>query len=291
MCAMKKGLGRGMEALIPPAIIDNAINIDNNSTDGLKKIPIDSISPNRMQPRSVFDEEKIRELADSIKEQGLIQPLIVAPTANSRYELIAGERRLRASRIAGLTEVPVVIKDVDDEARLSLAIIENIQREDLNPIEEARAYEELIEQFNYTQEDVAKKVGRSRVSIANSLRLLNLPVIIQEDVVIGRYTAGHARAILTLTNLHEQLKLREKIIKEMPTVRDVEKMVQFYGVGAKGKGRRGVPLDTSTNDLVEKLKSALGTKVVLQPKGAGGKVVIDYYSAQDLDRIFNRITR
>lgn len=284
---LKRGLGRGMESLIPPPVVEVETQTDQN----FRKAPIDSVVPNRFQPRTVFDEEKIRELADSIREQGLIQPLVVTAMKNGRYELIAGERRLRASRLAGLEEVPVVIKDVDDEKLLALSIIENIQREDLNPIEEARAYQELIEQFGCTQEDVAKKVGKSRAAVANGLRLLTLPRVIQEDVAGGRYTAGHARAILGLQNLHEQLKFREKIIREMPTVRDVEKMVQSYVGGGKKSAHKKAALSTQLNDLVETMKGRLGTKVQLLPRGAGGRIVIDYFSAQDLDRIYRQITQ
>ncbi len=209
---------------------------------------------------------------------------------DGRFELIAGERRLRASRQAGLEEVPVVVKDVDDEALLALSIIENIQREDLNPIEEARAYKELMDQFGCTQEDVAKKLGKSRSAVANGVRLLTLPRVVQEDVAGGRYTAGHARAMLAIESLHDQLKFRERIIREMPTVRDVEKMVQSYVGGAKKSARKRPALTTQMNELVENMKGRLGTKVELLPKGSGGKIVIEYYTAGDLDRIYRQIT-
>ena len=298
----KRGLGKGMGALIPPELVEvraqqqeqppasAAAPTQSTEERSYRKVPIGSIVPNRLQPRTIFDEEKIRELADSIREQGLIQPLLVTPMSDGRFELIAGERRLRASRLAGLVEVPVVVRKVDDEALLGLAIIENIQREDLNPIEEARAFQELLQQFDYTQEDVAKKVGRSRAAVANSLRLLTLPRVVQEDVAAGRYSAGHARAILAVDGLHEQLKLRERIIKEMPTVRDVEKMVQSLASGGKKTVRNRPSLSTQQTELVETMKSRLGTKVQLLTRGSGGKVVIDYYSAQDLDRIYRQIT-
>lgn len=283
----KRGLGRGMESLIPPSIIDAATQTSNNN--GYRNTPIDSIVPNRLQPRTIFDEEKIRELSDSIKEQGIIQPLVVSPMNDGRYELIAGERRLRACRLAGLNEVPVVIKKVDDEGLLALAILENIQREDLNPLEEARAYQELICQFDYTQEEVAKKVGKSRAAIANGIRLLSLPRVIQDDVASGRYSSGHARAILSIEGLQDQLKVREKIIREMPTVRDVEKMVQSYISDGKRSNRKKIILSTQFTELVETMKSRLGTKVQLVPSGNGGKIIIEYYSAQDLDRIYRQI--
>lgn len=282
---LKRGLGRGIESLLPPPITETA-----TKQNDLQKVSVDKIIPNRLQPRTVFDEEKIRELAESIREQGVIQPLIVSPTADGRYELIAGERRLRASRIAGLEEVPVIIKKVDDEGLLALSIIENIQREDLNPIEEARACQELIAQFGYTQEDVAKKLGKSRTAVTNSIRLLNLPRVVQDDVASGRYSAGHARAILAVEGIHEQLRLREKILAETPTVRDVEKIVQSYLSGARGKRGRLKEMSSQMNELIETMKTALGTKVSIHTKGSGGKLVIEYYSVQDLDRIYRRFT-
>jgi ParB family transcriptional regulator, chromosome partitioning protein len=282
---MKRGLGRGIDALLPPLLPETSAN----DGAGYRFVSIDSIVPNRQQPRTIFDEEKLRELADSIREQGILQPLAVSKLSDGRYELIAGERRLRASRIAGLAEVPVVIKDVNSERMLALSIIENIQREDLNPIEEANAYVELMNQFGYTQDDVAKKVGRSRVSVANGVRLLKLPRAIQDDVAAGRYTAGHARAILSIEGIHEQLKAREMIIREMPTVRDVEKMVQAFGSSGKKSARRKPALTPQMNELCERMKQSLGTKVSLAPSGIGGKITIEYYSPQELDKIFNRL--
>ena len=283
----KRGLGRGIESLIPPPLTSEASTTDAH----FRIVQIDTVIPNRLQPRTVFDEEKLRELADSIREQGVLQPLSVTEMSDGRYELIAGERRLRASKIAGLEEVPVVLHKVDDEGLLALSIIENIQREDLNAIEEARAFQELIDQFDYSQEDVAKKLGRSRTTVTNSLRLLRLPRVVQEDVASGRYSAGHARAILAIDGLHEQLKLRERIIREMPTVRDVEKMVQTARTGGKTKSRRKQQLDPQMTELADSMKQALGTKATIEPKGKGGKIVIEYYSTDDLDRIYKCIVK
>lgn len=283
MMQQKRGLGRGLESLIPPPLATEQKAVE---ASGLRMVAVDQVIPNRQQPRSVFDEEKLRELAESIREQGIIQPLAVSARSDGRFELIAGERRLRAARLAGLEKVPVVVKEVDDEGMLALALIENIQREDLNAIEEARAYQELLTQFSCTQDDVAKKVGKSRVAVANSVRLLKLPKAIQEDVESGRYSAGHARALLAVEGVHEQLKLRERILREMPTVRDVEKLVQSYSADAKKNARRRAPLTPHMNDIAEQMKLVLGTKVQLIPKGNGGKIVIDYYSPQDLDRIY-----
>jgi len=282
----KRGLGRGLESLIPPPI-----GVETGNDRKFRYVSTEVIAPNRLQPRSVFDEEKLRELADSIREQGVIQPLIVSPLPDGRYELIAGERRLRASKMADLSEVPVIIKTVDNEQLLAISLLENIQREDLNPIEEARAYEELIKQFGYTQEVVAKKLGKSRTAVANSTRLLKLPRVIQEDVASDRYSAGHARALLAIGSLHDQLKLRERILREMPTVRDVEKMVQSYNMNSKKSRRKGQVLTPQLTALVDGMKQALGTKVQITPSGNGGRLVIEYYSAQDLDRIFRTIVK
>ncbi len=283
----KRGLGRGLESLMPPPV--QAVN-QTPASNGLQSVSVDKIVPNRLQPRTVFDDEKIRELADSIKEDGIIQPLIVSKLPDGRYELIAGERRLRASRIAGLTEVPVVIKNVDQAGLLALSIIENIQREDLNPLEESRAFQELIDQFGLTQEEVAKRVGRSRVAVANSLRLLRLPRVVQEDVAVGKYSAGHARAILAVEGVHTQLKLREWIVRATPTVRHVERKVQgIKGGETKTRTVTGLPAQIST--IVQRMREALGTKVaVKQDKKGGGNIVIDFYSWQDLDRLYRQIT-
>ncbi|MBN1282558.1 MAG: ParB/RepB/Spo0J family partition protein [Proteobacteria bacterium] len=283
----KRGLGRGLESLIPPPMVaaeDGALD-----SAGFRQIPIDRIVPNRLQPRTVFDEERLRELADSIGEQGILQPLAVSPLPDGRYELIAGERRLRASRMAGLEKVPAVVKQVDNEGMLALSIIENIQREDLNPIEEAHAYRELMELFKYTQDDVAKKVGRSRAAVANSVRLLALPQLIQEDVANGRYSAGHARAILAVEKIHDRLKLRERILRDTPTVRDVEKMVQSYASGDNRRRRRKAQLSPQLAEIADNLKQFLGTKVQISTSGVGGRITIDYYSPQDLDRIYTTI--
>jgi ParB family transcriptional regulator, chromosome partitioning protein len=286
MTQQRRGLGRGLESLIPPS---EAPAETSGASEGYHLVPIGTIVPNRQQPRTVFDEEKLRELASSIAEQGIIQPLAVAPAGEGRYELIAGERRLRAARLAGLEKVPVVIKDVDDHGMLALSIIENIQRCDLNPIEEARAFLELAEKFGSDHESIARKVGKSRSAISNSVRLLGLPHVIQEDVANGRYSAGHARAILGVEGIHAQLKIRERILRELPTVRDVEKMVQSLEPGGMKRTRRRTTLTPQTQQLADHLKQHLGTKVQIEPKGNGGKIVIEYYAPEDLDRIYGMI--
>jgi len=296
----RRALGKGLGSLIPNVPAKTAsvkvqaageAEVRTESPSPLQ-VPVAAISPNRHQPRQIFDEDKIRSLADSIREQGIIQPLIVSKSTVGRYELIAGERRLRAVRMLGLSEVPVVVKEVDDEGLLALALIENVQREDLNAIEEAKALSELVDEFDYSQEEVAKKVGKSRPYVANALRLLKLPQIVQDDLAAGRYTAGHARALLALANTHEQLKFRETLIKHMPTVRDVEIMVQQRAQGTGGRRRKKAAsaLPPQTAMVVDEMVQSLGTKVKLKTRsGGGGQVLIEFYSAQDLDRIYRRI--
>jgi ParB family chromosome partitioning protein len=297
----RRALGKGLGSLIPDATTEaKPVSVPETTPvtpaeakGGLLEVPTANISPNRYQPRQFFDEDAIKDLAASIKEQGVIQPLVVSQVGGDRYELIAGERRLRASRLLGLETVPVIIKNVDDEARLALALIENVQREDLNAIEESRAFAELVEEFDYSQEEVASKVGKSRSHVANSLRLLKLPQIIQDDVASGRYSAGHARALLGLTNSHEQLKMREQIIDKIPSVRDVEHLVQVRtGSGSAGGKKTSRTLSPQITMLVGQMVQALGTKVAVKPKRkGGGRITIDYYSNEDLDRIFRHMVR
>jgi len=294
----RKALGRGLDALIPTTeetpestILAPTFTHPANSPERIKTVPINQISPNRLQQRKIFNDEKIKELAASIKEQGVIQPLIVTQVTPNKYELIAGERRLRASRLAGLTEVPVVIKSVDAEGMLELSLIENIQREDLNAIEEANAIQELINQFNYTQDEAATRLGKSRVAITNSLRLLNLPKIIQDDVSTGKLSAGHARALLAVTGLQDQLKLRERILNANLTVRDIERMIQSIKGGVQKTAKLRISLTPQLKHIEEEITKKLATKTIIEPdkNKKGGRLVIEYYSPQDLDRIYNVI--
>jgi len=296
----RRPLGRGLDALIPAAAENAAPPVlpteltKMHGGDRVRTVPIQQIVPNRMQPRKIFDEEKIRDLSLSIKEQGIIQPLIVVQAAQNRYELIAGERRLRAAKLAGITEVPVIIKNVDTEGMLELSIIENIQREDLNPIEEANALAELINQFDYTQEEIATSLGKSRTAVANSLRLLNLPKVIQDDVSANRLSAGHARALLAVTNLQDQLKLRERIINSRMNVRDIEKMIQGLRPAASRSSRKAaVQLTPQMKFILDDITKKLATKIRLEPdkERKGGRILIDYYTPQDLDRIYKQIVR
>lgn len=286
----RKALGKGLASLIPTV----SVSVPESQADsGAMMVPIASIVPNRQQPRTFFDDERLEELAASIRLHGVIQPLVVRSSMGDRYELIAGERRWRAARIAGLSEVPVIIKQIDDEVSLELAIIENIQREDLNAIEEAKGYQALVDQFDYTQDEAAEKVGKSRAAVANALRLLHLPKVIQDDVMQGRMHAGHARALLVITDLQEQLTLRERILHQQLTVRDVEVMVQERRGRSRSVSRGKQPVLTPQLRLiVDEMTKILGTKVILRPRGEkGGTCQIEYYSLQDLDRVYRRIVK
>lgn len=254
-------------------------------------IPIDKILPNRKQPRLDFDEEGIKELCDSIKREGVLQPLIVSPIAEGRFELVAGERRLRAAKEAGLKEVPVLIRNVHESKMLELALVENIQREDLNPIEEAKGYQALMDQMNWTAADVSERIGKSREHVSNLVRLLKLPKLIQEDVSQNRMNAGHARALLSLPSIQDQLFFREKILEETLSVRDVERMVQEKGASLKKmRPRNKKNLSEQMKLLIDEIEKVLATKVRLQPRGEGkGQLIIEYYSWQDLDRFYKKI--
>ncbi len=308
----RKALGKGLASLIPtqamgpkivhvpmaeaPAPVPVAIP-EPEVKSGVHELAIESIVPNHLQPRKHFNEEALEDLANSIRVHGVIQPIVVCEIGRGRYELIAGERRWRASKKAGLTQIPAVIKEVDNETMLEMAIIENIQREDLDPLEEALAYQELMKQFGYTQDQVADKVGKSRPAVSNSLRLLNLPKLIQEDIATARMSAGHARALLALETLQDQLTIREQILRTQLTVRDVERIIQFK-TSRVPKAETGEGGSVSTKVLSpqwkqvqEDLTMALGTKVVLT-QGAdmkSGKIVVEFYSTQDLSRIHDLI--
>lgn len=253
---------------------------------------IGKILPNKHQPRSHFNEQDLQELADSIKEKGVIQPLIVTISSDDEYELIAGERRLRASKLAGLRQVPVVVLDVDDEdTRLELALIENVQRTDLNPIEEAEAYRKLIEKFGYTQEETAKRVGKQRSTITNMLRLLKLPQKIQHDVVDGLLSEGHGRALVRL--IDDPVKLQETrdlIVKNNLSVRQTEKIIKKVALAKTSSKQQhkqtANELPTSyTKSLITRLTNRLNSKVSITQNGSRGKIEIEYYSADDLDRV------
>ena len=283
----KRGLGRGLGALIPNASEARAESVQENSP---REIAVEQITPSRFQPRRTFDEGKIDELAASIRMQGIIQPLVVRPQGD-RFELIAGERRWRAAMKAGLTRVPVVIRVASDLDALQLALVENLQREDLNPIEEAAGYRRLQEEFHWSQEEMAEKVGKSRPAVANSLRLLTLPSEVQQEVTAGRLPAGQARALLGLHTEPLIISASREVIAKGLSTRETEKMVRYLLMGHKR--RRTLPLlDPDLKSIVENLQRALGTRVRLLPKARStkGKIEIEYYTAADLERIIQTIT-
>jgi ParB family chromosome partitioning protein len=229
-------------------------------------------------------------LAASIREQGVIQPLIVRRIEGGKYELVAGERRLRASKLAGLNQVPVVVTDAPADKVFELALIENIQREDLNPIEEALAYRELQEKYELTQEEVAGRCGKERSSITNSLRLLLLPEEIRGDIIEGRLSMGHARALLAIEDDREKIKIKRRIVQDGMSVREVERLARDIKEGVRIERRsQTVVLDPQIKFIEQEMTKILGTKVKIKPRGSKGKVVIDYYGPEDLDRIFNAV--
>jgi ParB family chromosome partitioning protein len=287
MSVPTKGLGRGLSALITSAAETRSEPAAENS--GLR-VGIDRIAPSPFQPRRSFDEAKIEELAVSIRNQGIIQPLVVR-RKEDRYELIAGERRWRAAMRAGLTEVPVVIRAASDHEALQLALVENLQREDLNPIEEASGYRRLQEEFNWSQEEMADRVGKSRPAIANALRLLSLPKEVQHELVSGKLAAGQARALLGLQAEALMISTCRDVIAKGLSTRETEKLVRALVTGRRR--RRAIPLvDPDLRTLVENMQRTLGTRVRLLPKARSskGKIEIEYYSSTDLERIIQTIT-
>ena len=254
-------------------------------------VPITSISPNPNQPRKTFDEEALNELAASIKEQGVIQPLIVEEIVPGHYSIVAGERRFRAAQIAKLDTVPVIIKSLTELQRIQMSLIENIQRENLNPIEEAYAYQYLIQRSNLTQEEVAAKVGKSRSAIANSIRLLSLPDKLKDDVISGQISAGHARAILSLVNPADQQLLREKIVDGELSVREAERLADEYNKGHKVEPKKkGKEEDPEVSEVVERFVSATGSRCEIKGTLDRGKLLIKFRSQQDLERIYSLLS-
>lgn len=274
----KFGLGKGLGALIP----EEESSIDSNS---IIKIPINLIKANEAQPRKNFDEEKIEQLAQSIKEHGVVQPIVLRKEGDT-YVIVAGERRWRASKIIGLKEIPSVVMELTDKQVLEISLIENIQREDLNPIEEALAYERLIKEFNLTQEELGKRIGKSRTAVTNILRLLNLDERVQEYLIDGVISEGHGRALLGVSDKDTQYMLAQKIIDEGLNVRDTEKIIKNLD-----KPKKEINKTSKENifhvDIKEKLENYFGTKVSLINKKNKGKIEIEYYSQDDLQRILD----
>ncbi|MDI3476501.1 MAG: ParB family transcriptional regulator, chromosome partitioning protein [Thermoanaerobacterium sp.] len=273
----KRGLGRGLQALIP--------DIDEENTKGVENIKISDIEPNQFQPRKHFDDESLKELSDSIKEHGIIQPIIVRKI-NFGYQIVAGERRWRAAKLAGLKEIPAIVKDFDDQKVMEIALIENLQREDLNPIDEAKAYKSLMEQFNLTQEEISKRVGKSRSAIANSIRLLNLDENVQNMLMEGKITTGHAKVILALQDADKQNIIANKIVDKNLNVRETENLIKEV---ASPKRKKRQVNDIYIKEIEDNFCRFFGTKVKIIPGKNKGKIMIEYYGEEDLSRLTDLI--
>jgi len=285
MAPKRGGLGRGLDALIP----------SGEPTPGLKRVSIEAIVPNPRQPRTVFDPEALQELADSIRQLGLIQPPIVQQVQASdglvsapRYQLITGERRWRAARLAGLQHVDVIVKEATPQEMLELALVENIQRADLNPLEEAQAYQQLADEFGLTQERIAERVGRSRVSVANTMRLLRLPQEVKEALLAARISEGHARALLMLDDEDEELLALRTTIKKRLSVRQTEELVRRLQMATQTADRLR-SRSPETESLEREFRDGLGTRVDLFRSRKGGRLVIHFYSEEDLQALYERI--
>lgn len=277
----KKGLGRGLQALIP--------EYDNDNEQGIETVKLLDIEPNQYQPRKHFDDESLMELADSIREHGVIQPIIIRQR-NSGYQIVAGERRWRAAKLAGLSEIPVIIKNFDERQVMEIALIENLQREDLDPIDEAKAYKSLMEQFNLTQEDISKRVGKSRSAIANSIRLLNLDDKIQEMVSEGKITTGHAKVILSLQNKEKQFIAANKVIEKNLNVRETEKLIKDMTDEKVKTSKMPEKTNIYLKEMEDNLCNFLGTKVKILKSGKNkGRIQIEYYGEDDLARLLEII--
>ncbi len=291
MAVKKRGLGAGLDNLIPDYSAERKEKKEEEQQNVSREtlISINDIEPNRAQPRSHFDEDALQELADSIKQYGIIEPLIVQKKGN-RFEIIAGERRWRAARIAGMKEVPVVVKEYSENEIFTIALIENIQREDLNPIEEATAYQKLIKELNLKQDEVAEKVAKSRTAITNSMRLLKLEERVQQMLIDEMISEGHGRALLPISDLEEQFALAMRIFDEKLSVRETEKLVKKI-VEEKKKGPKEKTPELKDDNIIyrgleEKLKQSLGAKVEIKKKANNtGKIEIEYYSIEELERI------
>jgi len=279
--ATKHGLGKGMFALVDENILE-----EEGKKNDILMIDVAKILPNKHQPRKFFGENELKELADSIKEKGVIQPVLVTDLGNGRYELVAGERRWRAAKMAGLLEIPAIVRDFSEEDKLEIALIENIQREDLNPIEEALAYKEIMEKLGLSQDELAQKIGKNRSSIANTLRLLKLPEAVQQKIIHHELTEGHARAILMLSSVDKLIQFAEYILDHGLSVREAEEMAKTFE-------REEVPVSRETSSslsplhhLEEKFIQLLGFKVSIKGSPKKGRIEIHYFSEAELEEIY-----
>ena len=287
MNARKGGLGRGLDALIPAAVMPTEIKTPTGViTANRDEINLNNITTNPKQPRTVFDEDQLTELALSIKEVGLLQPPVVRSVGNGKYQLIMGERRFRAAKLAGLKSIPVIIRQTSDDQLLREALVENIHRSQLNPLEEGAAYQQLLTDFNYTHDELAVKLSKSRPAITNTMRLLNLPPSVQRKVAAGVISAGHARALLSLTDEKEIENLANRIVAEGLTVRAVEEIVATGGAKVKsGSLRGGKLLSPKLKEISDQLSDYLDTRVHVELGKKKGKIVIEFATVEDLERI------
>ncbi|MCD8152843.1 MAG: ParB/RepB/Spo0J family partition protein [Clostridiales bacterium] len=298
MAAKKSGLGKGLDSLITNKVNTNQLNhgipAGNSDREPVSTLRISQVEPNREQPRKYFNEDGLAELADSIRQYGIIQPLIVQDKKDY-YEIIAGERRWRAAKMAGLKEVPVIIRDISDREVMEMSLIENIQREDLNPIEEAQAYQRLLEEFGLKQEEGANRVSKSRTAVTNALRLLKLCEEVQQMVIDGRLTNGHARCLISIETPEGQIAAAKQIIEKNLSVRETEKLVKsILKRGEKTKQKKKEEIDetflTICDNIAEQMKQIFGTKVEIHQKNRDtGKIEIEYYSQDELDRILQMV--
>jgi ParB family chromosome partitioning protein len=272
----RKALGRGLDALIPA-----------EPTQGLREVPVDRIEPNPDQPRQRFERSALESLAQSIRDHGLMQPLVVNAVGDDRYRIIVGERRWQAAKLAGLQSVPVLVKDLTDRQTLEVALVENLQRADLNALEEAAAYSRLVTEFGLTQADVAQRVGRSRVAVTNTMRLLLLPEVIKRALIEERITEGHARVLLSLPDKNTQLAVLERIERDEMTVRQAEELVRR--LLSPGKPQVVTARAPELVEVEDELRRALGTKVSLQRGRRGGRIVIEYYSDEEFQGLYERL--
>ena len=297
--ALKRGLGKGLDSLIPTNVMmESEVKHSTVSTasspeegkDGTLMVKLSKVEPNREQPRKNFDEDSLQELAESLKQFGMLQPILVQ-NRGDYYEIIAGERRWRAAKIAGLKEVPVIVRELTDQEIVEISLIENIQREDLNPIEEAQAYKRLLTEFHLKQDEVAERVSKSRTAVTNSMRLLKLCDEVQKMVVDDMISTGHARALISIEDSEEQYLIAQKIFDEKLSVREVEKLVKDLHKPPKPPKEENKTLQAIYQEISERLKQSLSTKVSVSAKQNGaGKIEIEFYNHEDLERLLERIT-
>ena len=288
MTTKRGGLGRNLDSLIPTPIRANGVEAP---VAGKLEVDIDSIRPNPKQPRSIFDDSQLAELSASIKEIGILQPPVVRKVGENQYELIMGERRLRASKLAGLRRIPVIIRETSDNELLREALIENIHRSDLNSLEEAAAYNQMLSDFGLTHDELAKRIGKSRPVITNTLRLLNLPPSVQKKLASGAITAGHARALLGLSDPNEIERIANKIVSEGLSVRATEELIVVSGGGKKSSTRKsGASSLGKYQELEERIGDALDTRVKIKGGKSGGKILIEFADSQDLLRIAGKLS-